>query len=434
MWSEAEREDWIEHDGDAPCIAGEVVSRCGGHGAVGGGEAEDQAGLCSGSSGHLPLCGGCAASGVSNRNCVHTGTCVGAHDAAATDGSVAYDPPVNVRPSWIDTKHTGHFGTGFADYSGTEGGESITWTLRACTAGYYHLNFGYALRSGNRPMRVSVNGNIVGGCDTLGRVHSVDGGDDSAKCQIGQAMGKAHLLSFPATGGWSNWGQVGTKAYLAPDGNGRVTVKLESAGFTGPNIDGLEVLPACTAAAHIDGQPSGCGDTPPADLGDYEGCRNCDCHECADPNNPASFPMYLAVTADHAHGQTATDRGVESYIRWRQATDKHSMWVGRLDPDYRFGKFRPGQLGNYHNELVPPGAIGGDCSNGASSALRYLHTAFGHFMSLSACTRPNLDFAQVRRTAQPSSPTAAGMTPATRTPTPTAAACSSKAPETAAPL
>ena len=43
---------------------------------------------------------------------------------------------------------------------------------------------------------------------------------------------------------------------------------------------------------------------------------------------------------------------------------------------------------------------------------------------------------QVRRTAQPSSPTAAGMlTPAaTRTPTPTAAACSSKAPETAAPL
>ena len=36
-----------------------MVSRCGGHGAVGGGEAEDQAGLCSGSSGHLPLCGGC---------------------------------------------------------------------------------------------------------------------------------------------------------------------------------------------------------------------------------------------------------------------------------------------------------------------------------------------------------------------------------------
>ena len=84
--------------------------------------------------------------------------------------------------------------------------------------------------------------------------------------------------------------------------------------------------------------------------------------------------MYLAVTADHAHGQTATDRGVESYIRWRQATDKHSMWVGRLDPDYRFGKFRPGQLGNYHNELVPTGAIGGDCSNGASLALGYLHT------------------------------------------------------------
>ena len=363
IWSEAEREDWIEHDGDAPCIAGEVVSRCGGHGAVGGGEAEDQAGMCSGaSSGEtLPLCGGCAASGVSNRDCVHTDTCVGAHDAAATDGSVVYDPPARQYP-WIDTQHTGHFGTGFADYSGTEGGESITWKLRACTAGYYHLNFGYALRSGNRPMRVLVNDNVVGGCDTLGRVHSVDGGDDSAKCQIGQAMGKAHLLSFPATGGWSNWGQAGTKAYLAPDGTGMVTVKLESAGFTGPNIDGLEVLPACTG--------DGCGDIPAADLGDYEGCRNCDCHECADPNNPASFPMYLAVTADHAHGQTSTDRGVESYIKWRQATDKHSMWVGRLNPDYRFGKFRPGQLGNYHNELVPPGAIGGDCSNGTSLSRR----------------------------------------------------------------
>ena len=88
-----------------------------------------------------------------------------------------------------------------------------------------------------------------------------------------------------------------------------MSIKLESAGFTGPNIDGLEVLPACTAAAHIDGQPSGCGDTPPADLGDYEGCRNCDCHECADPNNPASFPMYLAVTADRAQGQKMLSAG-----------------------------------------------------------------------------------------------------------------------------
>ena len=56
------------------------------------------------------------------------------------------------------------------------------------------MNFGYALRSGNRPMRVSVNGNIVGGCATVDRNIAADGSDDSAKCQIGQAMGKAHLL------------------------------------------------------------------------------------------------------------------------------------------------------------------------------------------------------------------------------------------------
>ena len=69
-----EREDWIEHDGDAPCIAGETVSRCGGHGATGGEnfEVQEHAGVCQGrrmneggemQGFNLPLCGGCAAGG-----------------------------------------------------------------------------------------------------------------------------------------------------------------------------------------------------------------------------------------------------------------------------------------------------------------------------------------------------------------------------------
>ena len=357
IWSEAEREDWIEHDGGAPCIAGETVSRCGGHGTTGGvgGTVQDHTGVCAGDDGNLPLCGGCAAGGVDNSDCEHTTQCVGAHDAASADlypdgtKHVVFDPPE--RPNWIDTQHIGHFGSGFADYSGTAGGEKITWNLKNCRAGYYHLNFGYALRSGNRPMRVTVNGRILGGCDTVDLGAAADGADDTTKCEAARAFGKAHLLSFPETGGWSNWGQVGTKAYLTA---GDVSVTLESAGFQGPNIDGLEVLDACSDLG--DGQSSCTG-------GAYQGCRNCDCHECADPNSPASFPMYLAATDDHAHGQTSTDRGIESYVKWRQATGP-SLYTGRINQNHRFGKYRPtpGQLGNYQNELRDTRS-GGHCMN-----------------------------------------------------------------------
>ena len=244
VWSEAEREDWIEHDGDAPCIAGETVSRCGGHGATTTGGAtmvQDHAGLCAGvddagGSFNLPLCGGCASGGVNNGDCMHTDQCVGAHDAADMN-SVSFFGNIHTTD-----EHAGHFGSGFADYSGASGGEKITWTLQNCAAGYYHLNFGYALRSGNRPMRVYVNDKILGGCASVDRRFAADGNDDGAKCELSRAFGKAHLLSFPETGGWANWGQIGTKAYLM---DGPVTITLESAGFQGPNIDGLEVLPAC---------------------------------------------------------------------------------------------------------------------------------------------------------------------------------------------
>ena len=70
--------------------------------------------------------------------------------------------------------------------------------------------------------------------------------------------------------------------------------------------------------------------------------------------------MYLAASDDHHHGATSTDRGIESYVKWRQATGP-SLYTGRIDPDSRFGKYRPtpGQLGNLNSELGPTGS---DCA------------------------------------------------------------------------
>jgi hypothetical protein len=62
--------------------------------------------------------------------------------------------------------------------------------------------------------------------------------------------------------------------------------------------------------------------------------------------------MYVAGSDDHNHGRASTDLGVASYVKWRQASGQHSMYTGRINPNYRFGKYRPGMLGNYHNELV----------------------------------------------------------------------------------
>jgi hypothetical protein len=77
------------------------------------------------------------------------------------------------------------------------------------TAGNYDLVFRYALRSGNRPLSISVDG------------------------QSGST------LAFPATGSWQSWGEVQTTLALSA---GSHTIRASTAGVSGANMDHLRVV------------------------------------------------------------------------------------------------------------------------------------------------------------------------------------------------
>ena len=58
------------------------------------------------------------------------------------------------------TTHPGFTGTGFVDYTALFN-QSIEWTVNVSTPGRYMLEFRYALESGNRPLRIDVNGSTA---------------------------------------------------------------------------------------------------------------------------------------------------------------------------------------------------------------------------------------------------------------------------------
>ena len=103
----------------------------------------------------------------------------------------------------------GYTGTGFADYINLSG-DSIKWTVNVATSGQYELQFRYALASGDRPLEIKVNGQVV-----------------------------ESSLSFPATRSWSTWGTVSTTATLS---SGQNTVRATAIGSSGGNVDHLKVI------------------------------------------------------------------------------------------------------------------------------------------------------------------------------------------------
>jgi len=74
----------------------------------------------------------------------------------------------------------------------------------------YELQFRYGLESGDRPLEIKVNGQIV---------------------ESG--------LSFPATGSWSTWETVSTVQILNAGIN---TVRATAIGYSGANLDHLKVI------------------------------------------------------------------------------------------------------------------------------------------------------------------------------------------------
>ncbi|MCK4564427.1 MAG: hypothetical protein KAU94_07125, partial [Verrucomicrobia bacterium] len=100
-------------------------------------------------------------------------------------------------------------GTGFVDYVNASG-DYIEWTVSAAAAGEAELSFRYALSSGDRPLEVQVNGQVV-----------------------------ASSLSFPATGAWTTWDYTATVPVTLNAGDN--TVRTTAIGSSGGNIDHLLV-------------------------------------------------------------------------------------------------------------------------------------------------------------------------------------------------
>jgi hypothetical protein len=124
-----------------------------------------------------------------------------------TGGSSYEAEDAGMSPAFqVSTAHSGYTGTGFVDYVG-EG--YVEWTVNMLTAGNYDLVFRYALRSGNRPLSISVDG------------------------QSGST------LAFPATGSWQSWGEVQTTLALSA---GSHTIRASTTGVSGANMDHLRVV------------------------------------------------------------------------------------------------------------------------------------------------------------------------------------------------
>jgi hypothetical protein len=110
----------------------------------------------------------------------------------------------------VASNQAGFTGTGFADFS-TGAGEYINWTVNAETAGLYDLKLRYALERGERPLQIQVNGQVV----------------DAS-------------LDFPTTGAWTAWSEVTIPSQMLQAGTN--TVRATAIGFSGPNVDSLQLV------------------------------------------------------------------------------------------------------------------------------------------------------------------------------------------------
>jgi hypothetical protein len=115
----------------------------------------------------------------------------------------------------VSASQSGFTGTGFADFLNLAG-DNIDWTVEAQNAGRYDLKFRYALQSGNRPLEIQINGQVVNAA-----------------------------LSFPATGNWATWQYVTLPSQQLLAGTN--TIRLTATGSSGPNIDYLLLTVAPTS-------------------------------------------------------------------------------------------------------------------------------------------------------------------------------------------
>ena len=102
----------------------------------------------------------------------------------------------------------GYNGDGFADFTNMSN-DYIKWTVYAPNYGDYNLSFRYALASGPRNLKLTVNG-----------------------------IEKIASIVFPVTGAWTNWSNYTTTQPLEAGNN---TITLIATGTSGGNFDELVI-------------------------------------------------------------------------------------------------------------------------------------------------------------------------------------------------
>ncbi len=114
----------------------------------------------------------------------------------------------------VASGHSGAQGGLYVDYKNANS-DFIEWTVDASAAGSYDLSWRYANGSSNRPLSLSVNGQVL---------------DNS--------------LDFNSTGAWSNWGNTAQTVSLSAGAN---KIRLSANGSSGANFDSLQVTSTGTA-------------------------------------------------------------------------------------------------------------------------------------------------------------------------------------------
>ncbi len=108
----------------------------------------------------------------------------------------------------LKTSNFGFTGSGYADFINATG-DNLTFTIDITEAGAHYLDFRYALKNGNRPLSIHIDG-----------------------------IEKFASFAFPKTGAWNKWKSVG---FYHEFEIGSHTVLLTSIGSNGGNIDYLSV-------------------------------------------------------------------------------------------------------------------------------------------------------------------------------------------------
>lgn len=105
-------------------------------------------------------------------------------------------------------KNSGYTGRGWVDYL-NPADDAIVWQIHVEKPGAHELAVRYSMDGANRPLRLTVNGEVI-----------------------------EERMAFPDTGGWDVWETVSTATELRAGLN---TVRLEATGKSGPDVDHLKL-------------------------------------------------------------------------------------------------------------------------------------------------------------------------------------------------